>query len=61
MFGLFKKDPTRKLYKEYELLLEKARDVQRSGDLRKYADIMEKAEAILSEIDELKKDPEDMS
>lgn len=54
MFGLFKKNPVDKLYKEYEALMEKARDVQRSGDLRKYAEIMEKGEAILKEIDQLK-------
>jgi len=28
MFGLFKKDPIKKLEKEYEQMLEKARDIQ---------------------------------
>ena len=56
MFGFFKKDETKKLEKEYETLMEKARDVQRSGDLRKYAKLIEEAEAILNKIDEIKKD-----
>lgn len=59
MFGLFKKDPTKKLYREYEDLMEKARDVQRSGDLRHYAKIMEESEAILARIDALKKENPD--
>ncbi len=59
MFGLFKKDPAKKLYSEYEALMEKARDVQRSGDLRQYAKIMEESEAILARIDAIKKDHPD--
>ena len=55
MFGLFKKDPVRKLYKEYEVIMEKARDVQRSGDLKKYARMIEESELILMKIEELEK------
>ncbi len=54
MFGLFKKDPTKKLEKEYEQLMEKARNVQRSGDLRAYAVLIEESETILSKIDAIK-------
>ena len=54
MFGLFKKDPVKKLEKEYEQLMSKARDVQRSGDLRAYAVMIEESENILKKIDELK-------
>lgn len=50
MFGLFKRDPKKKLEKEYRALLEKARDVQRSGDLRKYAVILEEAEKVQEKI-----------
>ena len=53
MFGLFKKDPTKKLEKEYERLMAKARDVQRSGDLKAYAILIEESETILTKIDEL--------
>ncbi len=51
MFGLFKKDPTKKLEKEYERLMERARDVQRSGDLKAYAVLIEESETILTKID----------
>lgn len=54
MFGLFKKDPTKKLQKEYEALLEKARDIQRTGDLRHYARIMEESEEVWKKIEVLK-------
>ena len=54
MFGLFKKDPTKKLEKEYERLMEKARDIQRSGDLKAYAKLIEESETILSKIDALR-------
>jgi len=54
MFGLFKKDPVKKLEKEYEQLMSKARDVQRSGDLRAYAVMIEESENILKKIDELR-------
>jgi len=51
MFGLFKKDPTKKLRKEYEDLLLKARDIQRTGDLRHYARIMEESEEVWKKIE----------
>lgn len=54
MFGLFKKDPIAKLQKEYEAKMLEARDVQRSGDLRHYARIMEESEEILKKIEALK-------
>ena len=54
MFGLFKKDPAKKLEKEYEQIMEKARDVQRSGDLKAYAKLIATSEEILSKIQELK-------
>ena len=54
MFGLFKKDPIKKLEKQYEQLMSKARDVQRSGDLRAYAVMIEESETILTKIDELR-------
>ena len=54
MFGLFKKDPIKKLEKEYEALLVKARDIQRSGDIKLYAATMAESEEILKRIEELK-------
>jgi hypothetical protein len=54
MFGLFKSDPTKKLKKQYNLLLEEARDIQRSGDLKAYARKLEEAELVWSEIEKLR-------
>lgn len=51
MFGLFKKNPTAKLEKRYNALLEKARDAQRSGDIKSYARISAQAEEVLKEIE----------
>jgi hypothetical protein len=54
MFGLFKKDPVKKLEKEYERILEKARDTQRSGDIKGYAKLMGESEEILKKIEEIR-------
>ena len=54
MFGLFKKDPIKKLEKEYDAILLKARDVQRSGDIKGYAKIMAESEEILKQIETLR-------
>ncbi|MEM7550722.1 MAG: DUF6435 family protein [Bacteroidota bacterium] len=55
MLGLFKKDPLKKLVKQYEAKMEEARDVQRSGDLKKYAKIIDESEVLAKQIDELRK------
>ncbi len=54
MFGLFKKDPVKKLEKEYAQLMEKAMAIQRSGDLKHYAKLIEEGEIIQTRILELK-------
>ena len=55
MFGLFKKkDPADKLEKEYEELLAQAKDVQRSGDLRAYAAMIEESEKLWARIEALR-------
>lgn len=53
MFGLFKKDPLKKMRKEYEKRMLEARDIQRSGDLKLYARKMEEAEQLAQEIQNL--------
>jgi len=50
MFGLFKKDPLKELQKEYKIKSEKAMNVQRSGDLRLYATLMEELKEIEDKI-----------
>lgn len=55
MFGLFKKkDPAAKLEKEYEDLLARAKDVQRSGDLRAYAALIEESEKLWARIETIR-------
>ena len=53
MFGLFKSDPKMKLYQQYKALLEQAMQAQRSGDIRKYSELTELAEAKKRELDQL--------
>lgn len=55
MFGLFKKDPTKKMRAEYNKLLEQGMHAQRNGDMRLYAVITAKAEALWSDIEALEK------
>ncbi|EJF52024.1 hypothetical protein SapgrDRAFT_0273 [Saprospira grandis DSM 2844] len=54
MFSFFKKDPIKKLEKQYEKLMQEARDIQRSGDLRLYADKVAAAEALQLKIEALR-------
>ena len=51
MFGLFKKNPTKKLEQQYAALMEEARDIQRSGDLRAYSRKLEEAEEVMKKIE----------
>jgi hypothetical protein len=55
MFGLFKKDPVKKLEAQYAKLMEEAMHIQRSGDLKLYAVKIEEAEELLRKIEELRK------
>ena len=55
MFNFFKKDPVKKLEKEYQKLLEEAMLLQRNGDIKGYAKKMEEAEKIQKEIESLTK------
>lgn len=57
MFSLFRKDPTKKLRKSYESILEKAMHAQRSGDIKTYSLLTEEAEKIRSEIEALQSKP----
>jgi len=54
MFGIFKKDPAAALEKKYRELLEKARDAQRSGDIKSYAILTDESEQVLKQIQDLK-------
>ncbi len=54
MFNLFKKSPVQKLEKEYNKLLEQARDAQRSGDIKLYAELSAQAEDVWKRIESVK-------
>ncbi len=54
MFGLFRGDPLKKLEAEYRRLLEQARDLQRNGDVKGFAAMTARAQAVGQRIDELK-------
>lgn len=54
MFSFFKKDPIKKLENQYEKLMQEARDIQRSGDLRLYAEKIAAAEALQLKIEALR-------
>ena len=51
MFGLFKKDPLKKLQKEYEAKLEEAMHMQRNGKIREYSLLSSEAEDIRLKIE----------
>jgi len=53
MFNLFRKDPLQRLNKEYARCLEQARDLQRKGDIKGFAEMTAQAEELLKQIDEI--------
>ncbi|HDZ48035.1 hypothetical protein LCGC14_0149310 [marine sediment metagenome] len=53
MFGMFKRDPKKKLQQNYERKLQAAMEASRNGDMRANATLTEEAEAILAEIKRL--------
>ncbi|NGO90118.1 DUF6435 family protein [Vreelandella stevensii] len=54
MFGLFKRDPKKKLQQDYERKLTEAMQASRNGDMRANATLTAEAEALLQEINRLK-------
>ena len=54
MFSFLKKDPLKKLEKEINLKLEKARDIQRSGDIKAYALLMGEIDDMQQKLDALR-------
>lgn len=55
MFNFFKKDPAKKLHKLYLQKMEEARDLQRSGDIKAFAQKSAEAEEIMQQIEALKR------
>jgi len=55
MFSIFKKDPLKKLNKDYSAKLEQAMHAHRNGDIKSYSMLTHEAEQILKEIEVLEK------
>ena len=55
MFGLFKRDPAKKLQKQYGQMLLVALRLQRKGDIMGYSMKTQEAELIREQIEALKK------
>lgn len=53
MFGIFKNDPRKKLEKLYAAKLEAARDAQRAGNIKLFAQLSAEAEDIIKQIEKL--------
>ena len=53
MFSFLKSDPTKKLRKQYDALLEQAMHAQRKGDIRSYSMLTLDAENLWKKIQEL--------
>lgn len=54
MLSFLKKDPIKKLEKQYQKLLSDAMQEQRKGDIRAYSDLVAKSEKLAKQIDDLK-------
>ena len=54
MFGLFKKDPIKKLEKQYSQLLEEAMALQRGGDIKGFAAKSAEAEEVMQRIEQMR-------
>lgn len=52
MFGLFKSDPHKALKKAYAAKMERARDVQRSGDVTAAAKLYAEAEEMQKQLEQ---------
>ena len=52
MFGLFKSSPVKKWQKEHAVLVSKAFNAQRNGNIRLYSSLTAEAEALREKIDQ---------
>ena len=57
MLSFFKKDPIKKLKKEYAAKLEQAMHAQRNGDIKTYSQLSTEADVINAEITKLETQP----
>ncbi|GHD06125.1 hypothetical protein GCM10007052_00500 [Halioglobus japonicus] len=55
MFDIFRRSPVKQLKKQHEMLLTKAFQAQRNGDIRQYSLLTAEAEALREEIEAMEK------
>ncbi|MBZ0332881.1 DUF6435 family protein [Marinobacter sp. AL4B] len=53
MLPFFKKDPAKKLKKQYSTLLERAMKAQRNGDIRTYSELSAEAAEVFKQIQQI--------
>jgi hypothetical protein len=58
VFGLFKKSPLKKWEKEREILVTRAFQAQRNGNIRLYSSLTSDAEKLREKIEDMKKSSE---
>ncbi|NDV92489.1 Lacal_2735 family protein [Alteromonas sp. 345S023] len=51
MFSLFKSNPSKKLRRQYDKLLERALHAQRNGDIKTYSMLTAESDALLKQIE----------
>ncbi|HAQ49060.1 MAG: DUF6435 family protein [Glaciecola sp.] len=56
MFGLFSRDPSKKMRTKYDKLLEDAMHAQRRGDIKSYSMLTAEAEALWEQIEKLQQE-----
>ena len=54
MFGMFRKSPLKKMEQDHEMLLTKAFNAQRNGDIRQYSTLTAEAEEVRKRIENQK-------
>ncbi|MAD57859.1 MAG: hypothetical protein CMK44_04710 [Porticoccus sp.] len=59
MFGIFKKNPLKKLKDEYEAKLKDAMEAQRSGDIFNYSQLSKEADIIHKKIKLIESETDD--
>lgn len=58
MLEMFRKDPSKKLRKQYDVKLEQAMLAQRNGDIKTYSMLTAESEALWSKLKELEREKE---
>lgn len=55
MLSFFRRDPIKKIEREYAAMLERARDAQRAGDIKLFAQLSGQADDLAQRLEELRR------